>query len=72
MLYNSNINRNSMKNRNYGQEHQWHMTRDRLLATVTGTALTAFGAYTAAYTHPAGVLILMIGMAGMIAAHVLD
>lgn len=58
--------------RNYGQEHQWHMNRDRLLATVTGTALIAFGAYTTAYTHPAGVLLLMIGMAGMITVHVLD
>jgi hypothetical protein len=65
MLYN-------MKNRNYGQEHQWHMTRDKLLATVIGTALIAFGAYTAAYVHPAGVLLLMIGLAGVITANVLD
>ena len=61
-----------MKNRNYGQEHQWHMTRDKLLATVIGTALIAFGAYTAAYVHPAGVLLLMIGLAGVITANVLD
>ena len=63
---------NMRQNRNYGQEHQWHMTRDRILATVTGTALMAFGAYTAAYVHPAGVLLLMIGLAGMITVHVLD
>jgi len=63
---------NMKQNRNYGQEHQWHMTRDKLLATVTGTALIAFGAYSTAYVHPAGVLLLMSGMAGMIAAYVLD
>jgi hypothetical protein len=63
---------NMRQNRNYGQEHQWHMTRDKLLATVIGTALIAFGAYTAAYVHPAGVLLLMIGLAGVITANVLD
>jgi hypothetical protein len=63
---------NMRQDRNYGQEHQWHMTRDRILATVLGTALIGFGAYTAAYVHPAGVLLLMIGLAGMITVHVLD
>ena len=63
---------NMRQDRNYGQEHHWHMTRDKLLATVTGTALIAFGAYTAAHVHPAGVLLLMVGMAGMITTYVLD
>lgn len=63
---------NMRQDRNYGQGHQWHMTRDKLLATVTGTALIAFGAYTAAHVHPAGVLLLMVGMAGMITTYVLD
>ena len=55
-----------MKNRNYGHEHQWHMTRDRILAAVTGTATVLFGTYTAVNVDPTGFILILIGLSGIL------
>ena len=72
MLYNKNINKNRMKNRNYGQEHLDHMRRDQIIALVLGLGLTATGAYATAYISQSGLPILLLGLAGIALANELN